>query len=312
MQSKKSLWQWIKEYFEVFVASLLIALSMYTFVNPTKIVAGGITGVASALAFLLTAFIDGITVEQVMPILYMLLNVPVLILSLVYLRGDFTIKTIFSVLISTVIMSVLPKWFPSFVFAESRIISTIMGGVLLGGGMYLAYVNNASNGGTEIIGRIVNLKRPELDLSKVILILNFVLTVSCGILIMVVEGENFWIVMYSLMFIIVAGEFMGMLQRGFDHPQKFLIVTSQPQQLTQAITSNFKRGLNIVETGKSYDGTERKMLVVVVQFRQSPKLKQLISNIDPNAFTVVKDVHDVFSRPTFNWSYKTNENTNKK
>ena len=312
MQSKKSLWQWIKEYFEVFVASLLIALSMYTFVNPTKIVAGGITGVASALAFLFSAIFPNATVETVMPILYMGLNLPIMILSLIYLRGDFTIKTIFSVLISTVIMSVLPKWFPSFVFAESRIISTIMGGVLLGGGMYLAYVNNASNGGTEIIGRIVNLKRPELDLSKVILILNFVLTVSCGILIMVVEGENFWIVMYSLMFIIVAGEFMGMLQRGFDHPQKFLIVTSQPQQLTQAITSNFKRGLNIVETGKSYDGTERKMLVVVVQFRQSPKLKQLISNIDPNAFTIVKDVHDVFSRPTFNWSYKTNENTNKK
>ena len=312
MQSKKSLWQWIKEYFEVFVASMLIAICMYTFVNPTKLVAGGLTGVASALAFLLTAFIDGITVEQVMPILYMLLNVPVLILSLVYLRGDFTAKTIFSVVMSTVAMSVLPKIFPTFQFSESRIISVIMGGVLLGGGMYIASVNNASNGGTEIIAKVISKKRPELDLSKIILIINFILTILGGVVIMVVEGENFWIVMYSLMFIIVAGEFMGMLQRGFDHPQKFLIVTSQPQQLTQAITSNFKRGLNIVETGKSYDGTERKMLVVVVQFRQSPKLKQLISNIDPNAFTIVKDVHDVFSRPTFNWSYKTNENTNKK
>lgn len=287
-------------------------MSMYTFVNPTKIVAGGITGVASALAFLFSSLIPGLTVEGFMPILYMGLNIPIMVLSLIYLRGDFTFKTIFSVLVSTVAMSVFPKLIPTLIFDQSRIISTILGGVMLGGGMYLAYVNNASNGGTEIIARIVNLKRPELDLSKVILILNFVLTVSCGILIMVVEGENFWIVMYSLLFVVIAGEFMGMLQRGFDHPQKFLIITGKSQELKDAIIGKFKRGLSVAETGNCYDGTPRKIIVVVVQFKQSPQLKQLIDTIDPNAFTIVKDVHDVFSRPTFNWSYKTNEQSNKK
>ena len=312
LQNKKSLWQWIKEYFAVFVASLFIAISMYTFVNPTKLVAGGITGIASVLAFVLSALVDGITVEQTMPVLYVLLNVPIMILSLVYLRGDFTFKTIFSVLVSYAAMAVLPKWFPAFQFAESRIISTIIGGVLLGAGMYVASVNNASNGGTEIIGKVINLKRPELDLSKIILIINFILTVVGGVVIMIVEGESFWIVMYSLLFVVIAGEFMGILQRGFDHPQKFLIVTSKHQQLKDAIIANFKRGLSVTETGKPYDGIERKMIVVVVQFRQSPRLKQLIATIDPDAFTIVKDVHDVFSRPTFNWSYKTNENTNQK
>ena len=312
MQNKKSLWQWIKEYFAVFVASLFIAISMYTFVNPTKLVAGGITGIASVLAFVLSAIIEGITVEQTMPVLYVLLNVPIMILSLVYLRGDFTFKTIFSVLVSYLAMAVLPKLFPTFQFSESRIISTIMGGVLLGAGMYVASINNASNGGTEIIGKVINLKRPELDLSKIILIINFVLTVVGGVVIMIVEGESFWIVMYSLLFVVIAGEFMGILQRGFDNPQKFLIVTSKYQELKDAIIANFKRGLSITETGKPYDGIERKLIVVVVQFRQSPRLKQLISTIDPDAFTIVKDVHDVFSRPTFNWSYKTNENTNKK
>ena len=182
-----------------------------------------------------------------------------------------------------------------------------MGGVLLGGGMYLAYVNNASNGGTEIVGRVISVKRPELDLSRVITIMNFVLTIVGGAVIMITEGESIWIIMYSLLFILIAGEFMGMLQRGFDHPQKFLIVTTKPQELKDAIVAKFKRGLSVADTGNAYDGKPRKMIVVVVQFRQAPRLKQLITKIDPDAFTIVKDVYDVFSRPTFNWSYKTNE-----
>ena len=306
MQSKKGLWQWITEYFAVFVASMLIAVSMYTFVTPTKLFAGGITGVASALAFVVCSFVDTITVEQLMPIFYVALNVPIMILALVFLRGDFTAKTIFSIVVATVAMSIMPELFPTFQFSESRIISTIFGGVLLGAGMYLAYVCNASNGGTEIIGRVISVKRPELDLSKVITIMNFTLTIVGGIAIMFAEGENFWIIVYSLLFVLIAGEFMGMLQRGFDNPQKFLIVTGKSQQLTEAIVGEFKRGLNISDTNNCYDGTLRKMLVVVVQSKQAPTPKQIITNIDPDAFTIVKDVHDVFARPTFSWSYKIN------
>ena len=312
MQNKKSIWKWLTEYFAVFVASMLIAISMYTFVTPTKLFAGGITGVASAVSFVVCSFVDTVTVEQLMPILYMAFNVPIMILALVFLRGDFTAKTIFSIVVSTVAMSILPELFPTFQFSESRIISTIIGGVLLGGGMYVAYVNNASNGGTEIIGRVINVKHPEVDLSKVITILNFALTVIGGTAIMIVEGESFWIIAYSLLFVLIAGEFMGMLQRGFNNPQKFLIVTGKSQQLTDAIVSKFKRGLNISDTNNCYDGTPRKMLVVVVQSKQAPILKQIIANIDPDAFTIVKDVYDVFSRPTFNWSYKTNEQSKKK
>lgn len=312
MQNKKSIWKWLTEYFAVFVASMLIAISMYTFVTPTKLFAGGITGVASAVSFVVCSFVDTVTVEQLMPILYMAFNVPIMILALIFLRGDFTAKTIFSIVVSTVAMSILPELFPTFQFSESRIISTIIGGVLLGGGMYVAYVNNASNGGTEIIGRVINVKHPEVDLSKVITILNFALTVIGGTAIMIVEGESFWIIAYSLLFVLIAGEFMGMLQRGFNNPQKFLIVTGKSQQLTDAIVSKFKRGLNISDTNNCYDGTPRKMLVVVVQSKQAPILKQIIADIDPDAFTIVKDVYDVFSRPTFNWSYKTNEQSKKK
>ena len=98
----------------------------------------------------------------------------------------------------------------------------------------------------------------------------------------------------------------GMFKRGFNHPQKFLIVTSEYDKISQAITARFKRGCSFMDTRvSSPDGPSRKIVMVVVQHRQAPALKQIIRAVDPEAFTIVKDVYDVFSRPTFNRSYKT-------
>ena len=162
-----------------------------------------------------------------------------------------------------------------------------------------------SNGGTEIIGRFFSKYHPETDISRVVLVSNFIITVCGSIVVMAVENQHFDIVLYSLMYVVIGGNVLGMLKRGFNHPQKFLIVTSKYEKIGADISRYFKRGYTLFDVANSYDGVERKMIVVVVQYRQLHFLKHIIRRRDPNAFTVIKDVYDVFSRPTFNRSYKT-------
>ncbi len=302
--SKKPFWQYLKEYLGMTVASIINALCMYVFVNPTKLVAGGLTGVASVVCYVIAFFVEGITVDSLMSIMYFVFNIPVSIVSLILLRGDFTIKSTYSIVVSTVALAVLPVIAPTLQFNQSPIIAVIFGGMTLGVAMYFAMLQGASNGGTEVIGKMIAVKRPELDLSRIITVINFVITVIGGIVIVVIEDESLWLVVYSLLFVVVAGSFMGILQRGFDHPQKYMIITSAYEQISDDITKQFKRGFSIVDVGEQKDGVQRKMIMVIVQYRQAPRLKQLIRQHDPNAFTFVKDVHDVFSRPTFNRSYK--------
>lgn len=292
----------IKEYLLVAFAGSLNAISIAVLVNPAKLVAGGVSGLSSALAYVFELFIDGVPFETMVSILYFAMNLPLLIAALILLRGDFTYKTVWSTVICTLVLRLVPS---NIQFNDSKLICVIFGGILIGISMYLAAINNGSNAGTEIIARLVHKYRPEIDLSKVILIANFAITGLGSIVLMVLEGEQIWVVLYSLMYVLTGSKVMGMLMRGLDHPQKFLIVSANPDELAQAITDQFKRGLSCLEVvDRKIDGKSRKMIAVIVQYRQAARLKQLIKQYDPAAFTIVKDVYDVFSRPLFNRSYK--------
>ena len=178
----KDVLTFIKQYLWVTVAGMLNGISMYTFVNPSHLIAGGFSGLASALTYVLDPLIAGMEYESLMSIVYFALNIPLLICSLIFLRGDFTFKTIWATVVCTLTLGVL-AYFPNLQFTDSRLIAIIFGGILIGVSMYIASQNNGSNGGTEVIAKIVAKYRPEIDLSRVILTANFVILMGGSIIV---------------------------------------------------------------------------------------------------------------------------------
>ena len=81
-----------------------------------------------------------------------------------------------------------------------------------------------------------------------------------------------------------------------------MIVTKEYDEISQLILERFNRGLTLFDVA---DDPDKKVIMVIVQYRQASQLKRIIKKVDPNAFTFVKEVYDVFSRPSFNRSYKT-------
>lgn len=302
----KQVYDFFKGYFIVTIAALLNAVSLYCFVDPSHLIAGGISGLSSAVAYIICEFAGDSFFNLVKWILYFAFNAPLLICSLVFLRGDFTFKTIWSTLVCTGAGFLLEYLPDVFQFTESTIIAVLFGGIIIGISMYIASEFNGSNGGTEIIAKIVAKKKPETDLSKIILIANFAIMIAGSIVVMIIKHERMGVVVYSLIYILTGSLVMGIFKRGFNHPQKFLIVTTKYEELSAAITERFKRGLSYINVENTRpDSKDRKMVVVIVQYRQAPQLKAIIKKYDPESFTIVKDVHDVFSRPLFNRSYKT-------
>lgn len=303
----KQVGRFFYEYAMVSVAGILNAVSLFCFVDPSNLIAGGISGLSSVVAYILCAIFETVDFNIVKWIAYFLLNAPLLICSLVFLRGDFTFKTIWATVVCTAMGFLFSAYLPtSFQFVESKIIAVIFGGIIIGYSMYLASEFNGSNGGTEIIAKIVAKKKPGTDLSNVILIANLAILSVGSVVVMIIKQQRLGVAIYSLAYIFIGSIVMGMLKRGFNHPQKFLIVTTEYEKLSQDITAHFKRGLSYISVKNTRaDSMDRKILVVIVQYRQAHHLKRLIKRHDPNAFTIVKDVHDVFSRPLFNRSYKT-------
>ena len=301
----KSLLIKIKEYLWITVAGVLNGISLYTFVNPANLIAGGFSGLSSALTYIVDPLIPAMNYDELMSVVYIVLNVPLLICSLIFLRGDFTFKTIWATLVCTVTLRGL-AYFPDLRFTDNtRFISIIFGGILIGCAMYVASENNGSNGGTEVIAKIVAKYHPEIDLSRVILIANFAILIGGSIVVMVMVKFDIAIVIYSIIYVLIGSNVMAMFKRGFNHPQKFLIVTTEYEAISQDLTNYFKRGCTFLDVEQTdANAPPKKIVMVVVQYRQITHLKQMIKERDPHAFTFVKDVHDVFSRPTFNRSYK--------
>lgn len=294
-------------YLIVTLGAILNAISMYCFIDPCNLIAGGVSGLSSSVAYIVCSFVGIEHFEIVKWIVYFLLNAPLLICSLVFVRGDFTFKTIWATVVCTATGFLFTAFLPeSFKFTDSKLIAVLFGGILIGLAMYLASEENGSNGGTEVIAKIVEKKKPGTDLSSVILICNLVILVAGAVIVMVLQHKRMEVFVYSLTYVFTGSSVMGVFRRGFNHPQKFLIVTTKYEEMSQAITDSFKRGLSYMDVENTREGSEdRKMIVVIVQYRQAHQLKQIIKRFDPKAFTIVKDVYDVFSRPLFNRSYKT-------
>jgi len=280
---------------------------MYCFIDPCNLIAGGISGLSSAVAYIICHFVGEAYFEPVKWIVYFVLNAPLLICALIFVRGDFTFKTIWATVVCTLVGFLFTAYLPkSFQFSDSPLIAIIFGGFIIGLSMYMASEENGSNGGTEVIAKIVAKKKPGTDLSNIILFCNFIIMLAGTVIVMVFKGKRMEVVIYSFVYILLGSTVMGIFKRGFNHPQKFLIVTTNYDEMSRAIIERFKRGLSYIDVENTReDSKDRKIIVVVIQYRQASQLKHIIKKYDPAAFTIVKDVHDVFSRPLFNRSYKT-------
>ena len=305
--TKQQVLKTVYGYLIVTLAGILNAISMYCFIDPCNLIAGGVSGLSSAVSYIICHFIGDNQFEIVKWIVYFALNVPLLICSLIFVRGDFTFKTIWATVVCTATGFLFTAYLPdSFKFTESPLIGVLFGGIIIGLSMYIASEENGSNGGTEIIAKIVEKKKPGTDLSRVILICNLMILLVGAVIVMVLQNKRMEVFVYSLIYVFTGSTVMGVFKRGFNHPQKFLIVTTNYNEMAEAITDRFKRGLSYMKVENTREGSQdRKLIIVIVQYRQSVQLKQIIKKYDPKAFTIVKDVHDVFSRPLFNRSYKT-------
>ncbi len=276
------------------VAGTLIALSLHIFINPLQLLPGGFSGIASLISYI----VPSLEVST----LYLLLNIPLLIVALFVMRGDYTFKTIWATTVSSVVLALLPD---ELVFVEQPLISVVFAGFIFGTAVFIAHQNNGSNGGTEVIGKMVAIKRPELDISKSLLTLNMSVLVVGSIVMIIVANQSPISIFYSATFITIEGAVLGMLSRGFNHPQKLLIITKSHQAIGSEILEKTHRGVTLIPT---YDkcGCERedKIVVVLCRYRQCSLLKHIVAKHDKDAFVIIKDIHYIFSRPDFIRGYQ--------
>lgn len=271
----------IKNYLFIVLGSLFLSLGVVLFFIPNALVTGGTSGMAILLHYLL-GLPTGVMMVAV--------NAPLLLLGAKYLGRAFTIRSVITIVLSSVFIDGFNELLHVNALTKDVILAAVFGGVCVGVGLGLVLSGNASAGGSTILAKIIASKT-TIKASTVILAIDVMIIIAIALIF-----KNVDLALWSLVSIYVSAKSIDMfLSRG---PSKKVvhIVSSKIDALCRVIVEQIGYEGTIVK-GESIFGHESKeMIFLVVENRKIPRLKTLVQSIDEEAFVVLMEASELLGR----------------
>lgn len=268
--------KWLRNYLGITLGAVLTALALNMFLIPNKVAAGGVSGLATVLHYLF-----GLPVGMTM----LALNIPLFVASVKVLGAHFGINTLFGAAALSVAIDVLAPYTP--VLTHDLLLSALYGGVLSGIGMGIVFRFKGTTAGTDLAAAIVN-KLLGVSIGQSLLAIDFFVIASAGVAFASAELS-----LYALISLYVTSKIIDLIQEGPSSAKAFIIITARPEVVAKTIMEDVGRGVTFVQGRGAYSGTCREVLLCVVHTSEVTRIKELVYGIDPRAFVILVDAHEV-------------------
>lgn len=266
--------QFVKEYIIVALACVVMAFNINYFFVGNKLAEGGVSGLS-----LIIHYLSNIDVSY----LYFALNIPLIILAYIFLGKNFLLKTFFA----TFVLSVFLKVFASFSEPlDDILLAAIFGGAINGIAIGIVFYAGGSTGGMDIVAKIVN-KYTGIPISRILLATDFIVLS----IVAVIFGKV--IFMYTLISLVISSKMIDIIQVGIYSAKGVTIITTKEDEIRKRIMEETKRGITLIDAKGGYTQKEIGMLYCVVGQYQLIRVKTIVKEVDPSAFMIVADVHEV-------------------
>lgn len=260
----------------IVLASLASSIALNMFIIPHRLLSGGVSGIALIIQYL-TKFNAGYSI--------ILINIPLLILSIKELDKEFTFLTIVGTVCQSTFL-VLTRNVYHYYIAHDMILSCIYGGVIHGIALGVIFSNHGSLGGTDILSMIIR-RRYSIDIGKISFGMNL-LIVSVGSAFFGLEKG-----LYTLISMYIVSAVMDKVINGFDRKKLLLIITDNEKEITEKIKDELKRSSTLLYGLGTYTKSQRKIVYCAVSLSQMPKAKAIVANADPYAFMTILDASEI-------------------
>ena len=259
------------------LGTFLFAFSIGVFILPGKVLTGGVAGISTLL-------ISFIPISE--DYLVIILNTALFLLGSIFLGKKFFFNTlIYSVSYPFALLFVTRHIPPIEI---DPLLGAIYGGFIGGVAIGIMFRNGGSSGGMDAIALIIE-KYFKIKVTYTIMF-NDALTVLAGLFIYGLN--NVLIGLISVYLTTFALERTINIYRGIE-AQKFEIISNKYEELNKAIQEKLDRGTTLLNAQGGYKNHDRKVLMVVVKNEQFNDVKQIIDEIDPNAFVIISEIKDV-------------------
>ncbi len=268
----------LNDYLLILLGSTLQAISLRVFLIPAKLASGGVSGLSQIINHF-TGWPIGLMV--------LIGNIPLFILGWRFLGGPrFAARTAFSILTFSILIDVPLFFLPTNGITGDIVLNALYGGVTSGIGFGLVYRGRGTSGGSDILARILSSWR-GIPVTQSYLITDAVIIFLAGISF---SWEN---ALYALVMLYVSGIAAESISQGSNILRTGLIITALPDPIKNGIFTRLGRGVTIMDGRGGYSGEEKSILLCVVTRAEIPHLKALTRELDPKAFLIIGQAHEV-------------------
>jgi len=259
----------------IIIGAFITAYGLEAVLIPNNVSDGGVTGL-SIVGSQLTGVPLGVLIA--------ILNIPFIFLGYKQIGKSFAIFSVIgiaSLAISTSVMHHIPT-----IVEGDTLLITVVGGIIIGLGMGLALRHGGALDGIDMLAVLLSRKLP-FGTSDLILFLNMFVFIVVSF-VFGLKGAFLSGIAYF-----IAAKVIHIVEEGLSGSKSFNIITNQPELMVEAIRERLGRSATYNLVQGAYSNEQYREITCIINRLEESEMKEIIYEIDKNAFVIVYDVAEV-------------------
>lgn len=301
-------WAWWRSWFLIFLGCSIMGAGFVLFINPYNFVPGGVYGM-------------GIVLHNIFPSIQVgtfgyMFDIPLMLTAMLVFGGGFGTRTVLAALYTPGFMNILTRLiYPTPEAVESLdpalmlggrldlsddlLLTCIMGAVAVGVGQGIVVRQQATTGGTDIVGMLLQ-KFAGIKFSTGIfladgfVVLSGLLVIGFGLGTGDAASNGWMLTLYSLLTIYISSRVVAYLLDGASYDKLLFIISDHHEEIKRFIINDMERGATYLKGKGMFTDKSRDVIFLVISRKEVHLVQNRIREIDPRAFVVVTDAYETF------------------
>ena len=262
----------VKSALMILVGVTCVSAAVSLFYIPNKIVSGGVSGISTILYYLFS-LPPGAT--------YAVINVILLLLGFKIIGRTFVLKTTICAGLMSVLVQIFSYLPP---VTENVLLAAIFGSVLYGFGIGLTLISNASTGGTDILGRLIQHKFPHLPIGKLLLAVDGLVVLASLLLFRTID-----LALFGILAVFLSTFAIDILIKKLNVSKLAFVISSKGREISKLLIGVSPRGVTIVDATGAYSNSGKIMLVCALKESELTSFQETVLSYDKDAFLIFAD-----------------------
>ena len=257
------------------LAGLLCSSAAYNlYLIPNNIAAGGFTGIGQLVNSIVNVKVGTVSI---------LLNIPLFLLSMKSLGLRFGLRS----LLARLGLSLFIDYLPLPAATDDLLLATVFGGVLGGVGFGLILRGSATTGGTDMLASLIHRYFPAIRVSVGIFAVDGLVILASAFVFDQTAA------MYALICAFLMNVIVDIVLEGPNSAHSYFIISDRSEEIANCLMDELERGVTALSGKGMYSGTEKQVLLCVVNRFETMQLRRIVFSIDPSAFVIANKAHEV-------------------